>query len=767
MAAPRTGIYRDRTESIARRVDDLLAQMTLAEKVGQLNIPIPLPKQYFELMGEHGPSDLQQALEFVEGSFYARVGPGSGFWGPLSVMAGVAIIPPEKITPSRMAEVMNKLQREAAETRLGIPLMNVIEGVHGLAAPGATMFPEGPALGSSWDPELIGRCFGVAAVEARALGFHVLSTIVAEPIRDPRLGRNVEGFSECPFLTSCLITSITRHVQDHADDRLRAIAQLTVFPGQTEPTSGLERGAMEVSERRLREIFYPPFEAGIAAGAFGVMAAYPAVDGDVPHGSERLLTTALRDELGFVGVVYSEGRGLYTLVDERICRGPQEVAAKAIQAGVDVNITAEGAYLDTLVELVESGQVSEALLDRSVRRVLESKFRLGLFDNALTDPADAERTVHCPEHVELAREAAVQGCVLLKNEDILPLRPDGLRIALLGPNADDIPNQLGDYVTGHLLNEVVTVKSALDRRLSGRAEIHHLRGCEVIGGEDAEIAPAVELARECDLAIIVLGEQCGDIIEGGENRPLTIGERHDSAKLELTGFQQQLLERVHATGTPVALVLINGRPLALPWAAEHVPAILEAWIPGERGGDAIVDILLGDREPGGRLPVSVPRHAGQLPVTYDYKPGKAQWLQEGGGYVDLPATPLYPFGHGLTFTRFEYRDLVASTPGTADGAPIEVSVEIANAGPRRGTEVVQVYVRDVLASVTQPDKRLAAFTKVTLDPGEARRLKLPIAERQLEILTAQMQWKIEPGEFEILVGASSEDIRLSTAVSLN
>jgi beta-glucosidase len=627
---------------------------------------------------------------------------------------------------------------------------------------GGTIFPEGLALGSTWDVALLGEVYTVAAREARAIGVHQIFTLVVEPNRDPRLGRNQEGYSEDPVLVSRIAETIVRAVQGgdvSAPDKV--VAGLCHYPGQSQPVSGLERGAMEISERMLRETFLPPWVAGIrGAGALGVMATYPAHDGVPVHASEKILTRILRDELGFEGLVLSEGGGLSTLLYEGLAPTMKEAGPLALKAGVDVGISYEDAYMGALVQNVREGKVPEALVDRAVRRILRQKMRLGLFERPLVDPERAAAVVHAAEHQDLALRAAREGIVLLKNEgNVLPLRKDLREIAVIGPNADSARNQMGDYVAQVVLQDVTTLLEGLRAKLEPRTKVGYVKGCDVIGDATDEIAAAVAAARQAEAAIVVLGENEWQ----APGKTGTDGEGYDVASLDLTGRQEELLEAVHATGTPTVLVLVNGRPLSIRWAAEHVPAIVEAWLPGERGGEAVADVLLGDHEPEGRLPITVPRHVGQLPVAYDYKPSKAYWLREGWGkpYADMSPEPLFAFGHGLSYTSFAYENLRVAPPSVGREGTVDVSVDVANVGTRPGKEVVQLYLRDPVASVVVPVQRLRGFEKVALGPGEKRTVRFTLRPEDLALLDAELRWTVEPGAFEVAVGSSSRKIHLT------
>ncbi len=751
--------YRNPALPVDARVDDLLGRMTLEEKVGQMNMPCV----YEEGLGGSEAEKRVGVRKFVLGTLVKGLGPGGGFFTLPNTLL-------HEGTAQQVAFI-NELQKLAVEqTRLGIPLLMTEEGTHGLMCAGATIFPEGPALGSTWNLELIGRLYAAAAAEARAVGVHQLFTLVVEPIRDPRLGRNQEAYSEDPFLCARFAETLVRAIQgDDLSAPDKCVAGLCHYPGQSEPLSGLERGAMEISERKLRSVFLPPWEAGIKrAGALGVMATYPTIDGVPAHASPWLLTDILRGELGFAGLVLSEGGGISTLIYNGLVPDMKRAGQIALQAGVDVGISFESGYMIDLVESVREGSLPEAFVDRAVRRILKLKLKLGLFEKPYADPARALRVVHQPSHRRLALEAAREGIVLLKNDGgLLPLKRERLRrLALIGPNADDARNQLGDYTAISVLQEIVTVREGLEAALPD-CRIEYVQGCRVIGDDVDEIEKAVKAAAQADAAVLVLGENEWRAHDG--NRRLgTVGEGFDAATCGLTGLQQELALAVAATGTPTVLLLINGRPLALGRTAQAVPAIVEAWIPGEMGGRAIAEVLLGDVNPSGKLPVTFPRHTGQLPVYYNYPKSKRYWLEHGWGvrYVDLEPTPLFPFGHGLSYTAFEYGNLRLSAAKIAKGDTLRVSTEVRNVGAREGTETVQLYIEDLYASVSTPVMELRGFQKIHLEPGESRTVTFDITHEQLSLYNQRMERVAEPGEFRVMVGASSSDIRAESRFSV-
>ena len=741
-ARGQTPIYMNPKRPIEERIDDLMSRMTLKEKVGQLNLPCV----YVDALGRDIPSKLEACRKFTAGTYTQEIGPVCGFF----TLANEILHEGTR----QQAEYFNELQKIAlTQTRLKIPVMQDEEGTHGAMFPGGTVFPEGLAVGSSFDLDLVRALYAAAAEEARAVGIHMLSTLVMEVNRDPRMGRNEEAYTEDPYLYMRIGETIVRATQGSdisAPDKV--IAVLTDFPTQSEPSSGLERGAIEVSERSLRENFMPPWIGAITkAGGFGVMAGYPEVE-DVPaHASVKWMNDVLRQEIGFKGIVVSEGGGFDTLIYEHIVPTQKEAGLLGLRAGVDVNITYEPAYMGPLVETVEEGRVSMALVDRALRRVLELKFRLGLFENPYVNVDHAVQVMHSQAHQDLALRAGREGIVLLKNDrNLLPLKKDLKAVAVIGPNADDVMNQLGDYSPKKVLQHVTTVIEGIKAVVSPQTKVTHVRGCDITGSDKSGFAEAVSAAKGADVAIVVVGER--------QHGNPTDGESHDVASLDLSGVQEDLIQAVFETGTPTVVVLINGRPLSTRWTSEHVPALVEAWLPGERGGQAVADVLFGNYNPSGRLAITVARHSGQLPVYYNYKPSKAARMQQG--YVDMPATPLYPFGYGLSYTKFEYSNLHVEPAEIHTGGEARVTLDVKNTGERAGVETAQLYIHEKYAPVSTPVKQLRGFERVALNPGETKTVTLKLTPEDLQLLDVDMRWRVVPGDFEVMVGKSSAEITL-------
>jgi len=745
-------LYLDPTQPIEVRVDDLMKRMTLKEKVGQLNLPCV----YVDALGKTIPEKIEAIRKFAAGTYTDEIGPGAGFFTLANTL--------EQKDLATEVNYFNELQKIAlTQTRLKIPLLEDEEGTHGAMYPGATVFPEGLSIGSTFDMPLVNQIYAASAQEARAAGIHVLSTLVLELDRDPRMGRNMEAYTEDPYLYTQIAKNIVRGAQGwniNAPDKV--VALMTDFPTQSEPSSGLERGAIELSERSLRENYLSPWVAAFNAGSLGVMAGYPEID-DIPeHSSEKWNTDVLRHELGFKGIVESEGGGFDSIIYENVAPDQKQAGEMALRAGVDVDITYEPAYMGPLVQAVQQGEISEALVDRAVRRMLELKFRLGLFENPYVDVAHAQQIVHSQEHQELALQVAKESIVLLKNDNnALPLSKDLKTIAVIGPDANDGWSQLGDYSPSVVPHTIVSILDGIKQAVP-QAKILYAKGCDVIDGSQDGFAEAVQAARQAKVAVVVVGEH-PDNAGKGDVRP-TDGEAYDVASLNLTGNQEALVRAIQATGTPVVLVLVNGRPLAIPWEAAHIPAIVEAWEPGERGGEAVADVLFGDYNPSGRLAISIPRDSGQLPDYYNFKPSKAYWIQKGWsrhrGYVDMPGTPLYPFGYGLSYTQFRYSNLHVEPAQINQGGNVKVTVDVQNTGGRAGTETIEMYLHEHYAPVSLPVEQLRGFERVTLNPSETKTVTLTIRPEDLMLLDRDMLWKVSPGTFDVMIGNSAEDIAL-------
>jgi beta-glucosidase len=748
--------YRNRDLPVETRVADLLDRMTLEEKIAQLHCFGRVVELTDILLDEEG--------ELLPEAMAERFRHGLCQLGR----------PAQRRSPRATAELTNAVQRFLVdETRLGIPALFNEEGVHGLMATGSTSFPQAIALASSWDEDLVEEVYTVVAREARVRGSNYVYAPVLDLARDPRWGRVEETFGEDPHLVSRLGVAAVRGLQGPGpgigEGRVIACAKHYAVHGQ--PEGGLNAAPASISERVIREEFLPPFQAAVTeAGVQAVMASYNEVDGIPVHANRWLLQTVLREEWGFQGFVTSDGFGVPQLMLlHRVAADPDEAARRAIEAGVDCEVPA-GICYPGLLEQARAGEVSMQAVDRAVGNLLRAKIRLGLLDEVPSaDPDEAERVTNCPAHRELALRAAREAIVLLKNEgDLLPLRLDvpgvdaaGIRsIAVIGPNAAEL--HLGGYAEDP--GRGVSVLQGIREKLGDRARVAYAEGCRITEGvqgyaawhrdevtlsdpaEDTpRIAEAVELARQSDVAVLVLGGNEGTCREGW-----WFDHLGDRDRLDLLGRQDELVEAVLGTGTPTIAILINGRPLAIRRVAETVPAILECWYLGQETGTAVAEVLFGEVNPSGKLPVTFPRSVGQLPTYYYYRPSAKR------GYAFAESEPLYPFGHGLSYTTFCYRDLALSPERIAVGGTTRVRVEVANTGERAGAEIVQLYVRDRVSSVTRPVQALKGFRRIQLEPGETRVVEFELTSEQLALLDAEMQWRVEPGLFDVMVGGSSD-----------
>ena len=751
------GDWRDASLAPAKRAELLTAEMTLDEKIGQLQSPYG-----WEMYERRGDSVL------LTDTFRRAVGEGrvGMLWGTFRADPWTRKDLETGLTPRMAARLANAMQRYAVEhSRLGIPLFLAEEAPHGHMAIGATVFPTALGQASTWNPELIERMGETVAAEIRLQGGHICYGPVLDIVRDPRWSRVEESYGEDCFLTARMGGAFVRGTgsADLSAPR-HALSTLKHFIAYGASEGGQNGGANLVGERELRETYLPPFRAAIDAGARSVMTAYNSVDGVPCTCNRHTLTDILRGEWGFGGFVVSDLVSIEGLYETHgVAADIADAAVQALRAGVDVDL--RGAAFATLKESVGAGVVSEREIDCAVRRVLALKFEMGLFENPYVDE-EAAAEVGCVENSDLALEAARQSVTLLENRNgTLPLDAAALRrVAVVGPNADHIYNQLGDYTARQTAAN--TVRDGLERAL-GRGRVEYVRGCAVRDADVSGIPAAVAAARRADVVVAVVGGSSArdfgtEFLETGAAkatndavRDMECGEGNDRATLSLMGAQQQLLEALKATGKPLVVVYIAGRPLDMNWAAEETDALLAAWYPGQRGGDAVADVLLGRVNPAGRLPVSVPRSVGQIPVYYNKK------RPANHDYTDFTAQPLYPFGYGLSYSAFEYSDLRAER--SADG--FGVSCTVRNTSDRTGDEVVQLYVTDPVASTVRPLRQLCGFSRVTVPAGESRTLRFEVGEEALSLIDAAGRRVVEPGDFELAVGASSSDLRLKTTVT--
>jgi beta-glucosidase-like glycosyl hydrolase len=753
--------YLDPDLPIARRIDDLLARMTLEEKVGQMLCLWQGKRAITDSQGRFDPSRAPDWFRTGVGRI-ERPGEGHG--------------------ARAEAEYTNAIQRWVKEhTRLGIPVLFHEEALHGLEAEQATSFPQAIALASTWNPDLVERVFSVAAAEARARGVHQVLAPVVDVARDPRWGRIEETYGEDPHLAARMGVAAVRGFQGTgaAVGPRNVIATLKHMTGHGQPESGTNVGPAPYGERTLRDVFLYPFEAAIKeGGARSVMPSYNEVDGAPSHANRWLLHDVLRGEWGFDGVIVSDWFAIQQLIDRhRVAADPPEAARRALAATVDMELPDVQAYA-TLVDQVRQGRVPEAAIDAAVRRLLRPKFDLGLFENPLVDPERADRVSGADEHGSLALEAARQAITLLKNDaHILPLQVAGLsRVAVIGPHAAEV--LLGGYsgTPRHTVSLVEGIRARLGRgamveyaegtRITedstftrepqphlGGTRSHARWGADRVVATDAASnarrrAAAAALARRSQVAIVVVGDN-----EMTSREAYAENHLGDRADLGLPGQQQELVRAVLATGTPTVLVLVHGRPLSIPALVDRVPAILDGWYLGQETGTAVAEALFGDLNPGGKLPVTVARHVGQVPVFYNHKPSARR------GYLFDTTQPLFPFGYGLSYTSFSFTNLRVTPARVAPAGRASVVVDVTNTGSRAGDEVVQLYIRDEVSMATRPVKELRGFRRITLQPGEARTVTFDIGPEHLAYHGADMKRLVEPGRFEIMVGDNSVDLR--------
>lgn len=759
-------VYEDPNAPIDARIEDLLGQMTLDEKTCQmvtlygyqrvLKDDLPTP-EWKEALWKDGIGAIDEHLN------------GFRQWG----------LPPsdnENVWPaSRHAWALNEVQRFfVEETRLGIPVDFTNEGIRGVESYRATNFPTQLGIGHTWNRSLVRHIGEITGREARMLGYTNVYAPILDVGRDQRWGRYEEVYGESPYLVAELGIEMVHGLQK--DHQVAATAKhFVAYSNNKGAREGMARVDPQMSPREVEMIHVYPFKRVIQeTGLLGVMSSYNDYDGIPIQGSFYWLTTRLRGEMGFKGYVVSDSDAVeYLYTKHGTAKDMKEAVRQSVEAGLNVRCTFRSpeSFVEPLRELVKEGGLSEELINDRVRDILRVKFLVGLFDAPYqTDLAGADEEVENPANEDVALQASRESIVLLKNDkQTLPLDIDRIKtIAVCGPNADEEGYALTHY--GPLAVDVTTVLEGIQAKVEGKAEVLYTKGCDLVDAhwpeselieypltddEQAEIDRAVANARRADVAVVVLG--------GGQR---TCGENKSRSSLDLPGRQLKLLQAVQATGKPIVLVLINGRPLSINWADKFVPAIVEAWYPGSKGGTAVADVLFGDYNPGGKLTVTFPKSVGQIPFNFPCKPssqvdgGKNPGLK---GNMSRVNGALYPFGYGLSYTTFEYSDLKVSPAVITPNETATVTLNVTNTGSRAGDEVVQLYTRDVVSSVTTYEKNLAGFERVHLQPGETKQVTFHLDRKQLELLNADMKWVVEPGEFVVMAAASSEDVR-QTAV---
>ena len=677
---------------------------------------------------------------------------------------GIGCLQDLRADPKTNARTVNTIQKYLVEkTRLGIPALVVGECLHGHLSGGATVFPQAIALASTWNTELVGRMAESVAREARAVGVAQALAPDLDLAREPRWGRVEETYGEDPYLASRMGVAYIRGMQGEgpAIDREHLICTAKHYAAHGSPEAGVNLAPVEGGPRLLRSVYLPPFQAAVReAGVLSVMPAYSEYDGIPASASRLLLTRVLREEWGFRGYTFSDYGAVQMLhTFHRTAQTPAEAGKQALEAGMDLEAPEDYGYGDRLLQLVTAGRVPVDLIDRAVARILHVKFLAGLFENPYADVDKAAQAVNSVAHRRLAREIAQESIILLKNEGgLLPLDRNIGALAVIGPNADVA--QLGDY--SQRKGEAVTPLAGIRAAVSKRTSVLYAQGCGVWERSRKGFEQAVEAAKDADAAVVVIGGTSMVMAGTGwgtEQRVATCGEGFDRTGLGPPGVQGELVRAVHETGTPTVVVLVHGRPYSIPWVAERIPAIVEAWYPGEEGGNALADVLFGKVNPSGRLPVSIPRSVGNSPAFYNHKPSARGYYhrpgtpaEPGRDYVFEKPGPLYPFGHGLSYTTYRYTNLRVSPRKIFPGGRVRVRVDVRNTGKAAGKEVVQLYVNDVVSSVTTPVKTLRRFEKIGLKPGERKTVRFELAQDDLALLDEHMNWTVEPGAFEVMVG---------------
>ena len=745
--------YKDAGLSPEERVKDLLSKMTLEEKAAQMMCV--WNEKNDKLVDEKGNFDAAKAREsFKDGWGIGQVGRPSDAGGGRNAR--------------EMAVMTNEIQKFfIEEQRLGIPVIFHEECLHGLAARDATSFPQPIGLAGTFNSELIKELYSMAAEEARVRGAHQALTPVVDVARDARWGRVEETFGEDPYLVSQMGVAAILGFQGDArfKNRKNLIATLKHFAAHGEPESGMNCAPVNVSERILREVFLFPFKEAIhKAGAISVMASYNEIDSVPSHASKWLLRDVLRKEWGFEGFVVSDYYAIWELGYRPDTHGHfvaadrKESAVLAVKAGVNIELPEPDCYLN-LVDLVREGKLTELQLDELIEPMLLWKFRMGLFDDPYVDPDEAEKISGSDENRKLALKAARESITLLKNENnLLPVDLDGIEtIAVIGPNADR--SLLGGYsgVPGHDVSVLAGIKSFV----GDRAMVEYSEGCkitvggswnedEVVPGDPEEdrrmIAEAVKVAEKSDLVVLAIGGN-----EQTSREAWMLNHMGDRTSIDMVGRQDELVKAMVETGKPVVVFLFNGRPLSVNYVSENVPALFECWYLGQETGHAVADVLFGNYNPGGKLPITIPRSAGHIPAYYNYKPSARR------GYLFDEVSPLYPFGYGLSYTTFSIGNVRLEKDSISVGGSTTVMADVTNTGEREGAEVVQMYIRDLVSSVTRPVKELKGFDKVFLKPGETKTVKLDITPESLSFFDINMDYVVEPGDFEIMIGNSSRD----------
>ncbi len=754
--------YKNPSLSPQERTADLLSRMTIEEKIGQTLCPLGWPM--YEKHADGSTSVSQKFQDFI------TLQHGGMLWATFRADPWTQKTLETGLNPELAAETYNKLQEYAiSHSRLGIPVILAEEAPHGHMAIGTTVFPTSIGLAATWDTAIMEKTGRTIAEELRSQGGHIGYGPVIDLAREPRWSRVEETYGEDVCLTSQMASAMIRgtSVKHNGTDK-GIISTLKHFIAYGIPEGGHNGNPSFIGQRDLHENFLPAFKAAVDAGALSIMTSYNAIDGVPSTANASLVRGIIHDEWDFGGFVVSDLESIDGLCTaHHIAADKQQAGELAMKAGVDVDLGANCYSL--LAESFRSGKLDTGLLDEAAGRVLRLKFELGLFDDPYIDPAGARKEVRTAEHIHTAREAAAEGIVLLENNGILPLKK-GTKIAVIGPNADNMYNQLGDYTAPQPRENITTVLDGITAR-NGKKNTVYVKGCAIRDTSWNEIEAAAKAAAEADVAIVVVGgssardfktryiDTGAAVVDSESVSDMESGEGFDRATLSLLGLQERLLSEIKKTGTPVVVVYIEGRPLDKRWAKENADALLTAWYPGQEGGAAVADVLFGDVNPAGRLPISVPYSTGQLPVYYN------RHFPAAHDYVELPSGPLYEFGYGLSYTTFEYSALEIS-PSGSDGMTFKVKFTVTNTGNADGDEVPQLYITDMVASTVRPQKQLRAFDRVSIPAGKSAEVEFILDKEDFMMYGPDMKPVVEPGDFRIAIGASSRDIRLEDTITV-
>ena len=756
-AAAQQPVYKQAGAPVEERISDLVGRMTLEEKVGQICCPLG-----WEMYTKTGQNSVTISDLFKQQMSKAPIG---SYWAVLRADPWTQKTLENGLNPELAAKALNALQKYAVEeTRLGIPILFAEECPHGHMAIGATVYPSSMSQASTFNKDLIFRMGTAIGLEARSQGANVGYGPVLDIAREPRWSRVEETFGEDPYLTGILGTAFVQGMQgtDYTDGK-HVYATLKHLAAYGVPRGGHNGNMADIGLRALLDEYLPGFQRAVEVGkAATVMTSYNTIDGVPCTSNTYLIDNLLRKQWGFEGFVYSDLASIDGIAGGHVAKDLTDAAIQSIEAGTDMDLGAR-AYA-TLTQAVKEGKVKESYLDRAVANVLRLKFKMGLFENPYVKPEVAKKVVNSEAHRQIAREVAREGTVLLKNDGLLPLDKNIKSIAVVGPNADVMYNYLGDYTAPQERSKVITVLDAVKARLP-KAKVTYAKGCAVRDTTQSDIAAAVAAARGADAVLVVVGGSsardfktkyintgAATVSESdGILSDMECGEGFDRSTLNLLGDQEKLIRAIAATGKPMVTIYIEGRPLNMNLAEKVSNALLTAWYPGEQGGNGIVDVLFGDYNPSGRLPMSIPRNEGQIPVHYSQGPQR--------DYMDGPGTPLYTFGYGLSYTTFGYSDLKLAD---GDGKDVlqTVSCTVTNTGSRDGEEVVQLYINDEVSSVATPPIRLKGFEKVFLKKGESKQVTFQLTRKDLSIYDKDMNFIAEPGTFKVMVGGSSADLPL-------